>query len=100
MKSKAALDALNFSVAGAQEGFGPFLGVYLQQLGLTPAATGFAMGLAGLAGLIATTPIGVVLDRTKAKRIALAIAVCGIAIGATLLVATRSIWVISISQGL
>ena len=95
-----ALDALNFSVAGAQEGFGPFLGVYLQQLGLNPATTGLAMGLAGLAGLIATTPIGAVVDRTTAKRMALALAVCGIAVGAVLLVATRSVWVISIAQGL
>ena len=95
-----ALDALNFAVAGAQEGFGPFLGVYLQQQGLAPAATGFAMGLAGLAGLIATTPIGVVLDRTEAKRMALILAVCGIAVGAALLVATKSLWLMSIAQGL
>ena len=95
-----ALDALNFAVAGAQEGFGPFLGVYLQQQGLNPATTGLAMGLAGLAGLIATTPIGAAVDRTKAKRMALALAVCGIAVGAVLLVVTRSVWVISIAQGL
>jgi predicted MFS family arabinose efflux permease len=100
MQTGVALDALNFSVAGAQEGFGPFLGVYLQQQGLNPAITGVAMGLAGLAGLVATTPIGVVVDRTKAKRIALAIAVFGIAIGAVALVATHSIWVISVAQGL
>ncbi|MDX7951688.1 MFS transporter [Lichenihabitans sp. Uapishka_5] len=100
MQIGSALDAVNFSVAGAQEGFGPFLGVYLQQRGLSPATTGLAMGLAGLAGLLATTPIGAVVDRTTAKRMALAIAVCGIAVGAVLLVATRSIWVIAIAQGL
>lgn len=100
MQTGFALDALNFAVAGAQEGFGPFLGVYLQQQGLAPAATGLAMGLAGLAGLIATTPIGVVLDRTKAKRMALILAVGGIAVGAVLLVATRSLWWMSLAQGL
>lgn len=100
MQVAFALDSLNFAVAGAQEGFGPFLGVYLQQQGLHPATTGLAMGLAGLAGLVATTPIGVVVDRTEAKRTALALAVCGIAIGAAVLVATHSIWIISLAQGL
>lgn len=100
MKRTSALDALNFAVAGAQEGFGPFLGVYLQQLGLNPATTGVAMGLAGLAGLIATTPIGAMVDRTQAKRAVLAVAVGGIAVGAALLVATRSIWMVAVAQGL
>ncbi|WP_191970240.1 MFS transporter [Methylobacterium planeticum] len=98
MQAAMSLGALNFALAGAREGFGPFLGVYLQQQGFDPAATGFAMGLAGAAGLLATTPLGALIDRIEAKRAALALAVCAIAAGAALLVATRSLWLIAAAQ--
>lgn len=98
MRSVASLGALNFALAGAREGFGPFLGVYLQKQGFDPAATGFAMGLAGLAGLLATTPIGSLIDRTPYKRAALAVAVLAIALGAVALVSTNSLWLIGLSQ--
>ena len=82
MQPATSLGALNFALAGAREGFGPFLGVYLQKQGFDPAATGFAMGLAGFAGLLATTPVGALIDRTAYKRAALAAAVLAIALGA------------------
>lgn len=72
--------------------------MYLQQQGFDPAATGFAMGLAGLAGLLATTPVGALIDRTAYKRAALAAAVLGIAAGAIVLVSTDSLWLIGLSQ--
>ncbi|MGJ4765238.1 hypothetical protein, partial [Bifidobacterium longum] len=62
MQPTTSLLALNFALAGAREGFGPFLGVYLQQQGFEPASTGLAMGLAGAAGLVATTPLGALID--------------------------------------
>ncbi len=98
MQTAFGLGALNFALAGAREGFGPFLGVYLQQQGFDPAATGLAMGVAGIAGLLATTPIGALVDRTESKRAALAIAVAALALGAIALVATKSLWVIGASQ--
>lgn len=98
LKKEAPLGALNFALAGAREGFGPFLGVYLQQQGFDPAVTGVVMGLAGLAGLLATTPIGALIDRLSRKRTALALAAGGIAAGSVLLVATRSVWLIGVSQ--
>ena len=98
MQVGTTLDAMNFALAGSREGFGPFLGVYLQQKGFDPAATGLAMSLAGLAGLLATTPIGTLIDRIRAKRLGLALSVAGIAIGAVAVVMTRSIWVIGAAQ--
>jgi len=98
MQPAASLGALNFALAGAREGFGPFLGVYLQKQGFDPAATGFAMGLAGFAGLLATTPVGALIDRTAYKRAALAAAVLAIAMGAVGLVSTNSLWLIGLSQ--
>ena len=58
------------------------------------------MSLAGLSGLLATTPIGVLIDRTEAKRTLLAISVCAIAVGAVAIVATHRLWVISLAQAL
>uniref|UniRef100_UPI0026322648 MFS transporter n=1 Tax=uncultured Methylobacterium sp. TaxID=157278 RepID=UPI0026322648 len=98
MHPTTSLGALNFALAGAREGFGPFLGVYLQQRGFDPAATGFAMGLAGLAGLLATTPVGALIDRTEYKRAALALAVFAIAAGAVALVSTDNLWLIGSAQ--
>ena len=98
MQVGTALSAVNFALAGSREGFGPFLGVYLQGKGFDPAATGLAMSLAGIAGLIATTPIGTLVDRSSAKRFALVLAVIGIAVGAVMIVAARSLWVIGAAQ--
>ena len=93
-----SLNALNFALAGAREGFGPFLGVYLQARGFDPALTGFVMSLAGVSGLVATTPIGTLVDRIASKRLALALAVLAIAIGAVAIVATKSLWVVAAAQ--
>ena len=98
MQGHAILDAVNFALAGSREGFGPFLGVYLQSKGFDPASTGLAMALAGIAGLVATTPIGAMIDRVEAKRFILVLAVGAIAAGAILIVATRSLWAVGAAQ--
>ncbi len=100
MRRGRVLDALNFALAGAREGFGSFLGVYLQASGFDPAATGVAMSLAGLSGLVATAPIGALVDRTERKRLAVVAAVVMIAVGSVVIVLTRKLWVIGLGQGL
>ena len=98
MRQALALDALNFSLAGAREGFGPFLGVYLQQLGWSSAAIGVAMGIAGLAGVASNAPIGAFIDRTHAKRALVVGAVAVIAAGATVIVLFESRWLVGLAQ--
>lgn len=66
--SLPALNALNFFMADVRDGLGPFLGVYLQQQKWSPGEIGLVMTIGGLAGMLATTPLGVLVDRTKAKR--------------------------------
>lgn len=64
-----ALDALNFFLADVRDGLGPYLSVYLL---LThhwdQASIGFAMGIGGIAAIVAQTPVGAVVDSTSAKR--------------------------------
>ena len=98
MQLPIGLEALNFAMAGAREGFGPFLGVYLQHEGFNPASTGFAMSLAGLAGVAATTPLSSLVDRITIKRGAVVLAVLMIAVGAGLIVATRLLAVVAVGQ--
>jgi MFS family permease len=98
MNQAIGLDAFNFTLAGAREGFGPFLGVYLQHQGFDPARTGFVMSLAGLAGIAATAPLGALIDRITAKRAAVVLAVVCIAAGAGLVVASKQLWVVAAGQ--
>ena len=98
MQFPIGLEALNFAMAGAREGFGPFLGVFLQGQGFDPASTGIAMSLAGVAGVFATTPLSALVDRIEIKRGAIVLAVFAIAAGAGLIVATHSLWVVAIGQ--
>lgn len=66
--SLPALNALNFFMADVRDGLGPFLGVYLQEKGWGPQDIGVVMTVGGLAGMIATTPLGAFVDATRAKR--------------------------------
>jgi MFS family permease len=75
-----ALNALSFFMADVRDGLGPFLGVFLQGKGWSPATIGLAMTIGGYAGMIATTPLGAFVDATKAKRalmVAAAVAIVG-----------------------
>ena len=56
------------------------------------------MSLAGIAGIFATAPLGILIDQIKAKRAAVIIAVSVIALGAGLIVATRSFGFVAAGQ--
>jgi len=68
MTSLLALNALNFFMSDVRDGLGPFLGVFLQGKGWPPAEIGLLMTIGAYAGMIATTPLGALVDATKAKR--------------------------------
>jgi MFS family permease len=64
-----ALDLLAFSLADVRDGLGPYLSIYLL---LThhwdQASIGFVMAVGGIAGVVAQTPVGALVDKTTAKR--------------------------------
>jgi predicted MFS family arabinose efflux permease len=100
MNSLFALSALNFFMADVRDGLGPFLGIFLQDKGWSPAAIGFVMTLGGYAGMIATTPLGALVDATKAKR-ALMIASALAIIAATMAILFfPTFWVTSGAQAI
>jgi MFS family permease len=77
-RSLLALSALNFFMADVRDGLGPFLGVFLQQQQWSAAEIGIVMTIGGLAGMIATTPAGALIDKTTWKRAAMMLAALAI----------------------
>lgn len=66
------LDWLNFFLADVRDGLGPYLAIYLIAVrgpdqGWNEATAGMVMTIAGIAGLIAQTPAGALIDRTSHK---------------------------------
>lgn len=71
-RSIKALSAVNFFLADVRDGLGPFLGVFLIGQGWGPDTIGYVLTLGGLAGMLATTPLGALADATNAKRLMVA----------------------------
>jgi MFS family permease len=90
--SKASLKALdwaNFFLADVRDGLGPYLAIYLLTSRHWNAQNiGLAMSVMGIATVVAQTPAGTLVDRTRRKRL--------FSIVASLLMATASIFTISI----
>ena len=64
-----ALDALNFFLADVRDGLGPYLSIYLlTEQKWDQASIGVVMSVAALAGIIAQTPAGALIDSSTAKR--------------------------------
>ncbi len=66
------LDALNFFLADVRDGLGPYLAIYLIAVrgpahGWNEATVGVVLTIAGIVGLLAQTPAGVLIDRAKNK---------------------------------
>src|ERR1700689_5089637 len=63
------LDALNFFLADVRDGLGPYLAIYLlTEQKWDQASIGVVMSVAAVAGIIAQTPAGALIDRSNAKR--------------------------------
>lgn len=78
------LDVLNFFLADVRDGLGPYLAIYLLTIqNWDPASIGIVMSIGGLAGILAQTPAGALVDGTTAKR--------GILVGAAIVVTLGSL---------
>lgn len=78
-----ALDRLNFFLADVQTGVGPFIAVYLAAMHWNPAEVGLVLTCGGLAGVMAQTPAGALVDAARSKRLLLAIALAVVAAAST-----------------
>lgn len=86
-RSLRALDAVSFFLADVRDGVGPYLAIYLLATHhWNPADIGVAMSVAGIAGVVAQTPAGALVDRLRAKRWLVAGAATLVALGCLLMV--------------
>lgn len=97
-RSIRALSAMNFSLADVRDGLGPFLGVFLIGHGWAADEIGYVMTLGGLAGMLATTPLGALVDATRFKRTIIAAAAGLIILGTLALLISTDFWVVAGSQ--
>lgn len=80
--SLRALDALNVVLADVRDGLGPYLAIYLTTKHWDPSRIGLAMSAMGVATVVAQTPAGALIDRTRRKRSWMAASAAVIALGA------------------
>ncbi len=76
------LDALNFLLADVRDGLGPYLAIYLLTVHhWDQASIGLVMSIGGVAGIVAQTPAGALVDGTSAKRAILVTAAIAVTAG-------------------
>lgn len=96
--SLIGLNALNFFMADVRAGLGPFLGVFLQGHNWSPAEIGLVMTIGGIAGMVVTTPLGALVDRTKAKRSIMVVTAIAIVAASAMIFFTPNFSMVTISQ--
>ena len=98
-RASRALDAANFFLADVRDALGPYLAVYLlTEREWDAASIGLVMSISTIAGILAQTPSGALVDATKAKR--------GVMVAAAVLVTAASLvvpwlssfWPVAVSQ--
>lgn len=98
MKTCRALEALNFFMADVQAGIGPFLGVFLQARGWGTDMIGTVMSIGGIAGMLATSPAGALVDGTRHKRALIVVAGVMTVLASALLLVSHDYWMVAASQ--
>jgi predicted MFS family arabinose efflux permease len=92
------LDWLNFFLADVQTGVGPFLAIYLSKYGWNEQLVGTALSVGGIAGIVAQTPAGALVDRIRSKRALIAAGVIALAAGALLMALLPTFWPVMMAQ--
>src|SRR6267378_5913756 len=99
--ARCALDAANFFLADVRDGLGPYLAIYLlTEQKWDEARIGIVMSIAAIAGIVAQTPAGALVDATKSKRMVMVCAAILVTAASLLLPLFPSFWPVAISQGI
>jgi MFS family permease len=100
-RANRALDAANFFLADVRDGLGPYLAIYLlTEQKWDEASIGVVMSIATVAGIIAQTPAGALVDATKAKRLVMVAAALFVSCASLLLPLFPGFWPVAFSQGI
>ncbi|GFG75841.1 MFS transporter [Mycobacterium botniense] len=85
-------------MADMHAGIGPFLGVLLAGRGWATGAIGTVTAIGGIAGLVATTPAGALIDATTRKRATVIVAGVFTVAASGLILLSRQFWVVAGAQ--
>jgi MFS family permease len=100
-RSNRALDAASFFLADVRDALGPYLAIYLlTEQRWDEASIGIVMSIAGLAGLLAQTPAGALIDATRAKRGVMVAAGLLVTVASLLLPFMTTFWLVATSQAI
>jgi MFS family permease len=95
------LDAVNFFLADVRDGLGPYLAIYLlTEQKWDEASIGVVMSVAALAGIIAQTPAGALIDRSTAKRALMVAAAIVVTLGCVALPFTSQFALVAATQAI
>ncbi len=75
MNSYNLLLWLNFFVADVRDGLGPYLGIFLQSHGFKEGMIGVIGSIASLTALVFSIPLGILVDKTRHKRMFVALCI-------------------------
>jgi MFS family permease len=93
-----AHDWLNFFLADVQTGVGPFLAIYLAGRQWDEERVGLALTVGGIAGVVAQTPAGALVDLLSSKRGLVASMWSRWPLGARLIALFPSFWPVMAAQ--
>jgi MFS family permease len=96
--SRSGLDWLNFFLADVQTGVGPFLAIFLAGYGWNEERVGVALTVGGIAGILAQTPAGALVDQVHRKRALVAVGTAALAGGALLIAFVPTFWSVMSAQ--
>ena len=101
-QSLRGLDGVNFFLADVRDGLGPYVGIFLRDVRKwDPGRVGVVLAASQIVSVLVQTPIGAWIDRTRAKRMAVAMAAIGVAVGCVLLYFSASFaMVVAIKAGI
>ena len=98
-RANRALDALNFFLADVRGGLGPYLAIYLLTVrDWNEAQIGAVMSIGAIAGLLAETPGGALIDAIHAKRALVVLAALLVTGGSLLLPFLSTFLAVALSQ--
>ena len=94
-----SLDAVNFLMADVRGALGPYLNVFLvTQQHWTQSSVGVVTTVGGLLGIAVQTPVGALIDATRAKRLLVIVALALLAGGAVVIYALPQFWPVMIAN--
>jgi len=96
--SRRPLSGLNFFLADVRDGLGPFLGVLLLGQGWRADDIGYVMTAGGIAGMLATAPMGAWVDASRHKRLLLTLGILALTLASLALWNSPSFSVVLVSQ--